>query len=167
MSRFAGDKHDEYGKVASQASGNRNLLIAEIGIQDYGDRENTDLAERYKVKKDDYPVVKLFLNGDLDNPVNFDGKDFKADAIKHFIREHSGLRLVLDQCLQEFDEIVEKFLESSSSKEAQQQIFDDAKAKAETLLQGDKKSADIYIKLMQKVLERGNNFIEVCCSISS
>lgn len=50
-----------------------------------------DLAERYGVKKEQFPVLKLFLSGQ-DEPVLYEG-EFKADDIKAFVKKHSGTRL--------------------------------------------------------------------------
>lgn len=82
-----GEKHDEFGIVASSLKNNEDILIAEVGVQDYGDNENQDLADKYGVKKDDFPVVKLFLSKDLTKPIEFPlTQDFKADNLKHFVR---------------------------------------------------------------------------------
>jgi hypothetical protein len=56
-------------------------------VKDYGDKDNEDLAKRYGVNKDDYPVVKLFVQGK--DPITFVAKDdnqFTADNLKRFIR---------------------------------------------------------------------------------
>lgn len=68
-----------------------DLLIAEVGVKDYGDKDNADLADRYGIKKDDFPVVKLFVKGKKD-PLTFSG-DFKAENIQKFIRLNSGVSL--------------------------------------------------------------------------
>ena len=38
------------------------MLAGEVGIKDYGDKDNEELGQRFKVIKDDYPVVFLFVN---------------------------------------------------------------------------------------------------------
>lgn len=82
-----GDKQDEYGKLAQSLKGTDDVLVAEVGVQDYGDMENKDLADKFSVKKDDFPVVKLFLNGDLENPIQYPSDaDFTADNLKQFVR---------------------------------------------------------------------------------
>ncbi len=40
-----------------------DILLAEVGVRDYEEKENQDLADRCGVKKDDFPALKLFLNG--------------------------------------------------------------------------------------------------------
>ena len=56
---------------------------------DYGANENQDLAERFGVKKEDYPAYKLFLKGQTD-PVSYTGNTAKADEIKKFIVKETG-----------------------------------------------------------------------------
>jgi endoplasmic reticulum protein 29 len=84
-----------------------DLLVAEVGIKDYGDYENAELAKRFNVKKEDFPVLKLFLQNS-DEPIDYVSKDFKADAIKKFIRSKSGVYIGLPGCLESFDGIAIK-----------------------------------------------------------
>lgn len=149
-----GDKHDQFVTFAKDVAATPDLLIAEVGVQDFADRENSDLAQRYSVNKDDFPVLKLFLGSDKD-PVTFDG-EWKADDLKDFLRTHSGLRVVLSNCLPPFDELVDQFM-ATGSEQTRQEILN----KAQTMEVGEleKKSADVYVKLMQKVIERGPKFI--------
>lgn len=58
-------------------------------ILDYGDKDNMDLAERFNVKKDDYPVYLLFLQGQ-DEPIKFTGDAKSSDDIKKFLMNKSG-----------------------------------------------------------------------------
>jgi ERp29, N-terminal domain len=46
------------------------MLIATVGIKDYGEFDNKALGEKYG--RDDSPVIKLFNNGDLENPIEFE-----------------------------------------------------------------------------------------------
>ena len=56
---------------------------------DYGDKENSDLADRFGVTKDDFPVYKLFVQGKKD-PVTYNGDVKNPDAIKKFLIKESG-----------------------------------------------------------------------------
>lgn len=152
-----GEKEDEYGKVAESARFSPDLLISEVGVQDYGDKENADIAERYDVSKDQFPVLKLFVEGKFE-PITFSG-EFKADEIRNFIKQHSDVRLVMDKCLPQFDELAEKFM-AVADKEKKENILSEAKEVLSTISEdGEKRSADVYIKMMQKVIERGVGFI--------
>ena len=67
-----GDKHEQFGKFSQDAAEIEDLFVGEVGIKDYGDKDNSDLAERFNVKKDDYPVVILFQ------------KDIQSGKLKDF-----------------------------------------------------------------------------------
>ena len=56
-----GDKHDVYCKLAEEAADVNDLLVAEVGVKDYGDKDNEDLAQKFNVKKEDFPVVFLVM----------------------------------------------------------------------------------------------------------
>ena len=67
-----GDKHEQFGKFSQDAAEIEDLFVGDVGIKDYGDKDNGDLAERFNVKKDDYPVVILFQ------------KDIQSGKLKDF-----------------------------------------------------------------------------------
>ena len=56
-----GDKQDQFAKVAESVADVPDLLAAEVGIKDYGDKDNEGLAKMFNVVKDDYPAVILFV----------------------------------------------------------------------------------------------------------
>ena len=148
-------------KFANQVKNTPDLLVAEIGVKDYGEKENEDLAQKYGVKKEDFPAVKLFLNGNLEKPIVFDDKDFKVDNLKRFITQKTNVKFLLDNCLAEFDDIAMKFAEKSTTKDQQKKLLEEAKKKEAALTkEADKKSAKVYVKLMEKAVERGNIFFE-------
>ncbi|XP_023241963.1 endoplasmic reticulum resident protein 29-like [Centruroides sculpturatus] len=151
-----GEKEDEYGKVAESSQFTPELLVAEVGVKDYGDRENSDLADHYGVSKENFPVVKLFVQGTKE-PYTFTG-EFKSEELKAFIKKHSKVRLVLDKCLRQFDELAARFMKADE--EERRTIVEEAReASLKLTEEGEKKSADVYIKMMQKVVERGDGFI--------
>lgn len=69
------------------------------------------------------------------------------------------VRLVMDKCLPQFDELAEKFM-AAETKEQMENILSEAKELSNSMSEeSEKKSADVYIKMMQKVIERGTGFI--------
>jgi endoplasmic reticulum protein 29 len=86
-------------------------LIAEVGIKDYGDFDNQEIANKFNVKKEDFPVLKLFVQG-KDKPIDYGNKDFDADTIKKFIRSSSNVYIGLPGCLESFDGIASNVRES-------------------------------------------------------
>lgn len=49
----------------------RSQLVISFS-SDYGEMENKNIADKYEVKAEQFPVIKLFNDGDLANPVSFD-----------------------------------------------------------------------------------------------
>merc|ERR1712232_909268 len=55
-----GEKEDEFKILCKLAYTVPNFLIGEVPVQEYGDKDNSDLAERFKLTKDDFPTFFLF-----------------------------------------------------------------------------------------------------------
>ncbi|XP_072043983.1 endoplasmic reticulum resident protein 29-like [Amphiura filiformis] len=154
-----GEKQEEYKKVASRGSSQPDLLIAEVGIQDYGNKENSELAERFGVaKKEDRPAYKLFLQGQTE-PIDYEG-EIKDEDILRFVSHHSKLWIGLENCLQEFDQLVKRLLGSTSDEEKSGIIQEAEEALQKLEKDDDKNNADIYVKLMKKIVQKGNSFVK-------
>lgn len=110
-----GDKHDAFVALATDSRDVDDLLVAEVGVKDYGEKDNAGLAEKYGATKDNFPVVKLFLQG-RDEPVTFDDKlGFTSDALRRFVRENTGLYVSLPGCVKKLDALAIKFMESKKN----------------------------------------------------
>lgn len=153
-----GKKHEEFTKVSAAGRGSLELLVAEVGVKDYGDMENMDLAERFGVTKEDFPKVMLFVQG-KDDPMVYEG-DFKAEEIKKFIRRHSEIYIGLEGCLETFDRIVDKFMVSNDFTAKKKMLKDAENAWDALKSPSDKKIAETYVKVMRKVLEKGRDFVK-------
>ncbi|BFZ04348.1 hypothetical protein BsWGS_07387 [Bradybaena similaris] len=154
-----GEKQDVFKEVAKSSISQPDLLVAEVPVGEYGDKENLDLAEKYHITKDQFPAYRLFLKGNTGEPVAFTGETTNADAIKNFVTQQSGVWLGRPGCLEEFDQLVEEFLKAAKGK--RDAVVEKAEKAAKQLTQdGDKASADVYIKSMKKVLEKGDSFIK-------
>ena len=119
-----GEKHEEFGKVATDTKDSTDLLVAEIGVKDFGNKDNSDLAQRYDIKKEDFPAVLLFIQGQS-KPSRFTtdkDEDFTAENIKRFIKSKSGVYLGLPGCVEQLDRIAEEF-KTSSEKDRQVRLF--------------------------------------------
>lgn len=62
--------------------------------EDYGDKENADLGERYDIKSDDYPEYRLFIQGKSE-PIKYTGDEGKSDKIKQFVTKETGKFYIL------------------------------------------------------------------------
>lgn len=87
------------------------MLVADVGIKDYGNKENSELAKRYNIDKNDYPVVLLFLQGQTEPQRLLTGAsdDFTADYIKRMIRSKTGIYLGLPGCVEQLDRLADEF----------------------------------------------------------
>lgn len=158
-----GPKHDEFVKFAESIHNLDNMLMAEVGIKDYGEKDNEDLAKRFNaVDKEKYPVVKLFIQGKKD-PITFEAEnddDFTVDKLRSFVKlNNEDIYIGAPGCYEHFDKISREFaLEKNAQKRK------DLLLKAEGLwdkAEGfqEQKSAEIYVKTMRKVIEKGDTFI--------
>ncbi|XP_052248541.1 endoplasmic reticulum resident protein 29-like [Dreissena polymorpha] len=155
-----GDKQDAFKKVAEACASQEDLLIAEVHVADYGDKENVDLAERYSIpiKKEDHPTYLLFLQGQ-EKPIRYDGDEKDADDIKKFIMKESGLWIGLPACLEKYDELVKQFFKATAA--GKQELVSKAEGLESTLSkEWEKLSAEMYVKTMQKVIEKGDDFVD-------
>jgi hypothetical protein len=77
-----GDTHDAYSTLSFEINNksisgydHKDLIVATVGIKDYGEFDNKALGEKYgrsTAIKMDSPVIKLFNDGDLDNPIGLE-----------------------------------------------------------------------------------------------
>ncbi|XP_052797761.1 endoplasmic reticulum resident protein 29-like [Mya arenaria] len=154
-----GDKQDAFKKVAEACISQSDLLIAEVQVADYGEKDNMDLAERFKVptNKDAHPTYLLFLQG-RDEPVKYEGDKLQADDIKKFIMKESGLWIGLPGCLEQFDVLVKQFFLPSANRD---ELIARGEEQAKLLSKDvEKTSSDMYIKIMKRVAEKGTGFVD-------
>jgi len=155
-----GDQHDEFAKVAKDAVDAGDLFVGEVGIKDYAEKDNQELAERFELTKDDYPTAFLFVKnaeGKVDS-FRFVG-DFSAEKLKNFIRQKSGIYLPLPGCIEEFDLLVDKLLRAAS--QDQKKVLREAEDLWDKI-HGPKmhKRADIYVKIMKKIVDTDISFVK-------
>lgn len=109
-----GEKHEAYSQLALQLQTVPplvdDLLFGLVGIKDYGDKDNADLAVKYKIDDKAFPAILLF-NNELDKeiarfPLTL---DITLDNLKNFLRENTRLYIGLPGCIYEFDKLVDGF----------------------------------------------------------
>merc|ERR1711988_143696 len=146
-----GEKEDEFKVLCKLAYAVPNFFIAEVPVQEYGDKENDDLRERFKIDKDDFPVYYLF------NEKNKEGKKYsgavKAADLGTWLRQNQ-IRMPAIGTIDELDQIAKKFMKEKADAD-----IESAKKLAEGDYKTDRK-AGMYVKIMQKVKEKGEGYIE-------
>merc|ERR1719171_731190 len=59
-----GDEHDAWKDFAAKVgTSSAEMLVADVGVSEYGDKDNSDISERYSIKSDDFPQYRLWLKG--------------------------------------------------------------------------------------------------------
>lgn len=170
-----GEKEDAFKQVAKLAYSVPNFIVGEVPVQEYGDKDNSDLAERFSLKKDDFPAYYLFrqaestkfegfANPAAKKPVNWDEDEdgkWEAPMIKDITAENlllwlrtQGVKMPSVGTIAELDEIAVRFM-----KKVQQSDVDEAKKLAEGEHKNDQKAA-MYVKIMQRVMEKGTGYIQ-------
>ncbi|KAG4065846.1 hypothetical protein HA402_012524 [Bradysia odoriphaga] len=155
-----GDQHEAYSRFAEDVYHVDDLLVAAVGIKDYGDMDNKNLSRRFNVPEK-LPSIKLFPNGDVTKWLDYsEDAEIKTEELKQFVRRHSPIYIGLSGCIREFDEIASEFVNHYSTK-----AYDLAVEKANKLIDGydDEKmkaTGKIYTILMKRVVEVGLHYVE-------
>ncbi|XP_030386256.1 protein windbeutel [Scaptodrosophila lebanonensis] len=155
-----GEKHEAFGAFSKAAHKvTDELLIATVGIKDYGELENKALGERFKVDDKNFPGIYLFL-GNVKEYVQFPAHlDVTVDNLKSFISSNTQLYIGRDGCLKQFNDALKDY----ANKESAQQLALIAELKKEqSKLQKpeEQKSAKAYLLFMRKINEQGYSFHE-------
>jgi endoplasmic reticulum protein 29 len=173
-----GDKEDAFKELCKLAFPVKDFLLGEIPVQEYGDKENSDLQEKFGVKTDDFPAYFL-LKGSFESRVKFEGfadpraqkpstwdededgkweapmlADITTENLNLWLRRN-GIKMPSIGTIQELDEIVKTFLKDGRK----DSDLDAAKKLAEGEFKNDKK-APIYVKTMQKIKEKGTDYVQ-------
>lgn len=116
---------------------------------------------RYGLTKKDFPVVKLFVNGQQE-PYTFDDKDFNEETLQKFVVKHTKalVYIGLPGTLEHFDKLAVDFVLEKSTKKRQSILLEAEKLWDEIEGKQKQRSAEIYVKLMRKVLERSDEFLD-------
>eukprot|EP01002_Notosolenus_urceolatus_P003373 NODE_1887_length_1265_cov_135.994243_g1560_i0.p1 GENE.NODE_1887_length_1265_cov_135.994243_g1560_i0~~NODE_1887_length_1265_cov_135.994243_g1560_i0.p1 ORF type:complete len:246 (+),score=134.69 NODE_1887_length_1265_cov_135.994243_g1560_i0:145-882(+) len=158
-----GDKHNAYKDLAiAVAEANTDLVIGNVGIGTYGEKLNQDLAERFGLKAkgkeleytdldNEFPKFLFFPKGVAASgaPVKFE-KEVSLDAFLRFLSQ-KGVKLGLKGTIPALNDLAAKFLGASEA---------DRKASLKAVSDNKEDGADYYAKVMEKIAEKGNDFVK-------
>mmetsp|Transcript_51639 Transcript_51639/g.122904 ORF Transcript_51639/g.122904 Transcript_51639/m.122904 type:complete len:241 (-) Transcript_51639:64-786(-) len=147
-----GEKEDEFKLLCKTAYTVPKFLIAEVGVQEWGDKENDDLRERFNIAKEDFPVYYFFKSGDKAG-AKYSG-EVKSDLLSQWLRTDFGVKVPRFGTIAEMDELVKKFFEDGMSADQ----IEEAKKLADGAYKQDKK-ASMYVKILEKVKEKGEEYV--------
>lgn len=119
-----GEKHEVFTKFAEEIIPNKDFILAEVGVKDYGDRENEELSKKHGIEgKDDLPAVKLYLgNTNKENVIDFTDKEFSINNLRNFIRDNTDMYIGLPGCLEEFDNLASDFVNIQDKEEKLKEV---------------------------------------------
>merc|ERR1719217_851554 len=141
-----GDEHDAWKNFAAQVGdSSADMLVADVGVSEYGDKDNSDIAERFSIKTEDFPQYRLWVKGSdaSKDPVKFSG-DKKNEEFMKFIQTNAGVWVGLPGQVKELDALAKEF---ASAKDKAAVIKKAEKFKAD---EKDADSAKYYAKVMTK-----------------
>merc|ERR1712217_841801 len=102
-----GEKEDEFKTLCKLVYEVPNLMVAEVPVQEYGDKENDDLRERFKLTKDDFPAYFLFNEANKEG-LRYSGAIKAADMAAWLRRQKVAAPAI--GTIAEPDEIAKAFL---------------------------------------------------------
>lgn len=140
-----------------------DLLIAEVRIQEYGDKKNQEFDRRFRLPPKSLPELILFErikdkeSGKVDfKEIRYGGPTDK-DSLVTFLRAKAPTVMpVLPGCLKEFDRLAERYMRAKSEKEREVVHAKTIRKRDQMREDGDPpinvESASRYVKLMQIAL---------------
>jgi len=148
-----GDEHDAWKKFAAEVGdSSADMLVCDVGVSEYGDKENSDLSERYAIKSDDFPQYRLWTKGTGSSatPVSFAGEK-KYEGFLRFVQEKAGVWVGLPGQVKELDELAKEFMTGDKSA-----VLKKAEGAAKAVEAKDADSGKYYVKVMQKIAEKAD-----------
>lgn len=111
------------------------------------------------MSKKDFPVVKLFINGQQES-YTFDNEDFNQEKLQKFVVKHSKalVYIGLPGTIESFDVLAAKFAQENSVDKRKDILLRAEKLWDETEGKQKQRSAEVYVKSMRKALEKGDEF---------
>ena len=148
-----GDEHDAWKKFAAEVGdSSADMLVADVGVSEYGDKDNSDLSERFSIKSDDFPQYRLFMKGTASSgtPTAYAGEK-KYEGFMRFAQEKAGVWIGLPGQLKELDALAKEYMKGDKKA-----VLAKAEKVAKSLEDKDADSGKYYVKVMTKVTEKGD-----------
>lgn len=114
-----GDKHNEFSKFAKEQNPLvKDLVIGDVHIKDYGDKENWGFLKRFQINEKQLPVILLFQSVDTTKWLEYPkDEDVSVTNLKNFMRKNTKLYIGLSGSIKELDEIAGQFMEKFNRNE--------------------------------------------------
>lgn len=184
-----GVDHENFVRLGKQLAKLKrtDVIAVNLEVKDYGEQDSLVLTKRYSVPKEDFPALRLFVtppNCKVANftslkPVVYDEErnlttnkiHLDPVSMRLFFWRETGIHVTLPNCTADLDQLAASFLQHISRKSAEQPLEGEDLQKAQKIISQvesmskkssteKRKAAAMYLKYMQKGLERGLLFFE-------
>lgn len=146
-----GEKESAFKELCKWAYHVSNFLVIDVPVQNYADRHNEDLRERFDIAVEDFPTYLLFQTGSRP-ALRYTGKIEFRD-ISDWLREHEVSMPRLGAHF-DFEQIVRQFV---WTKMADAPLMS-ARKLVESAYSSDRKAL-MYVKVMEKAQAEGSGYI--------
>lgn len=173
-----GREHENFVQLGRDLTRHSNIVAVNLEIKDYGDKESLDIAQRFGIKKEQYPALVMLHNAghccnssSLRSVRYHEERNQTTDKIvldparmRVFIYQETGIRLSLPNCTKDLDQLVDRFIghlfETNKSDETTRTQLDKILAQVKRMTEksspSKQRTARHYLKLMTKAMERDN-----------
>jgi endoplasmic reticulum protein 29 len=144
-----GDEHDAWKSFAAKVGdSSADMLVCDVGVSEYGDKDNSDIADKFSIKSEDFPQYRLWKKGSKE-PLVYKG-DKKEEAFLRFAQAEADIWVGLSGQLKDFDALAKAFPGDKAGS------LKKAEAAAKGAGEKDADSAKYYIKVMTKLSEKAD-----------
>ena len=126
-----------------------SLILGSVGIEEWGNKFNADLAREHEIEELPFPVFKLFHEGDAG--ILYKG-EITFDAMTRFITHETMIWIGLPGCVERLDKYAYRFAEVSTK--FRDDILEDAKKAGVVGLAGS-----YYVSTMGKIMAKPDTFV--------
>jgi len=149
-----GEENNVFETLALNSTGSP-MLVCSVGISEYSNNGNADLAQRFGIvaeDKDKFPIYMMFQAGSKEG-VTFTGSALSDLEMRQFIRKQ-GVWIGLQGCSDKGDKNAQLFMSTANKRK-------DILAETEKLSadEGKEGTTKWYSIVMKKVIEKGDGFI--------
>lgn len=159
-----GEKEDafkEFAKLAGSLSveESKGFLIAEVNVQNYGDKDNAIVMERLALKESEFPAFLLFkdgaspANGGASKAIRFRGQ-VNTESLLSFVRSKVGVRVAGPGTVASMEKLVDELL-LARTEEDRTAVLEKARPAVAKLRSEDRTRGEVYVRLMEKVVAKG------------
>merc|ERR1719378_1146820 len=145
-----GEKQDAWTAFAETVRETSGILLAEVGVNDYGDKDNDDLRARFDISADDFPVYKAFTTASGMSPIDYT-RDITTEGLATFVKTDLGIWVGLSGCVEALDALATDFCSGEGAAR-------DALLAQAADVDAEEFALKHYTKTMNRIVERGDAY---------